>query len=67
MLDRQRRRRRSAAQVVDVLGDREGVLQLLLGMRLEFLGNRHVLGALQHLRVDHIRDDGLVFAREIRR
>ena len=39
--------------------------QLLAGMGLQFLGDVHVLGALEDLRIDDIGDDRLVFAGQI--
>ena len=42
------------------------MVELLLGVHdLELLGDIHVLGALEHLRVDDVGDDRLVFAREV--
>ena len=40
---------RRSPEVVDLLGDGERVLELFAGMLLELLGDRHELGALQHL------------------
>ena len=64
-LHRLRRRRRHPAEVVDVLGNGQRVLQLLAGVLLELLRDGHVLGALEHLRVHDVGDDRLVFARQI--
>ena len=56
---------RHAAEVVDLLGDRQRVLQLLAGVDLQLLGDGHVLGALEHLRVDDVGDDRLVLAGQV--
>ena len=56
---------RHPAQVVDVLRDRHRVLQLFAGVHLELLGDIHVRGALERLRVNHVGDDGLVFPGKI--
>jgi hypothetical protein len=39
--------------------------ELLAGVNFELLRDRLILGALQRLRIDHIRDDGLVLAGQI--
>ena len=62
---RQRLGCRHTAQVIDVLGDRQGVLQLLARVHFQLLGNAHVFRALEGLRVDHVRDDRLILARQI--
>ena len=59
------RYRRHSAQIVDLAGNDEGMLQLLLGMGFKLFGDTHIFGALQHLGIYDIRDDGLVFAREV--
>jgi len=41
------------------------MVEFLLGMDFELIGDVHVLGALEDLRIDNVGDDGLVFAREI--
>ena len=41
------------------------MIELLLGVDFELGGNIHIFGATQHLGIDDIRDDGLIFAREI--
>ena len=43
-------RGRHAAQIVDVLGDLRRVLQLLRGVKLELVGDVHVLGAFERCR-----------------
>src|SRR5262245_12314397 len=65
LFHRQSRCRRHSAQVVDLLRDRESVLQLLASVNFKLSSDRHVLRALQHLGVHRIRDDGLVFAGEV--
>ena len=56
---------RHAAEVVDLLGDDQGVLQFLAGVLLQLVGDVHVLGALEHLRVDDVGDDRLVLAGQV--
>jgi len=41
------------------------VLELLGGVQLELFGDRHVLRALEGLRVDDVGDDGLILARQV--
>jgi hypothetical protein len=41
------------------------MIELLLGVDFELRGNIHILGTTQHLGIDDIRDDSLIFAREI--
>ena len=60
-----RRDGRVAAEVVDLFGDRNCVLEFLAGVDLEFFRDRHELGALDDLRVDDVGDDRLIFAGEI--
>ena len=43
----------------------EGVLQLLRGVFLELLSDRHELGALDDLRVHNVGDNGLILARQV--
>src|SRR5256885_1348620 len=64
-LHRERRRRRHAAQVVDVLRHDERMLQFLARVLLELLRDAHVLRALQHLRVHDVGDDCLVFPGKV--
>ena len=56
---------RHFAQIVDLPRNDQGVLQLLLGVQFELCGDAHELSSLQHLGIHHVRDDGLVFAREV--
>ena len=39
------------------------MVEFLLGVDSELIGDVHVLRALEHLRVDDVGDDGLIFAR----
>jgi hypothetical protein len=39
------------------------MLELLMRVLLELRGDVHILGAFQHLRVNHVSDDRLIFAR----
>jgi len=64
-LDRFRSHRGHAAEIIDLLGDEQGMLQLLARVRLQLLGNVHVLGPLEDLRVDHIGDDRLILPGKI--
>src|SRR5262249_21934959 len=41
------------------------MIQLLLGVNFKLGSDVRVLGAAEHLRIDYIRDDGLIFAGEI--
>ena len=56
---------RLAAEIVDELRDDQRVLELFAGVFLELLRDRHVFGALQHLRIHDVGDDRLVLPREI--
>ena len=53
---------RHFAEVVDLARQGQGVIELLLGVNFQLSGDVHVFGALQHLGIDHVRDDGLIFA-----
>ena len=59
------RHHRHATQVIDLLGDRQRMIELLLGVQLELAGDVHVLRTLEHLGIDDVGDDRLVFARQI--
>jgi len=41
------------------------VLEFLGGVYFELIGDAHVLGTLEHLRINYVGDDGLIFAREV--
>ncbi len=41
------------------------MVEFLLGMDFELIGDVHILSAAEHLRIDDIGDDGLVFARQV--
>ena len=41
------------------------MIELLFGMDLQLGGDVHVLRAGEHLRIDDVRDDRLIFAGEI--
>ncbi len=56
---------RHLAEIIDLPGNDKRMLKLIMRVRLELIGNGHVLGALEHLRIDNIGDDGLVFPREV--
>jgi hypothetical protein len=51
-----------AAKIVDVVGESEGMSELFCRMDGEFVGDIHVLRALENLGVNNVGDDGLVFA-----
>jgi hypothetical protein len=44
---------------------RSCVFQFLLGVALELLGDRHVLGALEDLRINHVGDNRLVLTGQV--
>src|SRR5262245_28535356 len=41
------------------------MIELLLGVDLELSSNVHILGASEHLGIDHVGDDGLILASEV--
>src|SRR5215468_1606127 len=41
------------------------MIELLLGMSFELSSDVHVFGALEHLRIDDVRDDSLIFTGQI--
>ena len=48
-----------------MLGNGQRVGELFGGMRLQFFRDRHVLRALEHLRVQDVGNDCLIFARQV--
>ena len=60
-----RRDSRHSAQVVDLVRKRNRVLQFLGGVHRQFVGDRHVLGTFEHLRIHYVRNDRLVLALQI--
>ena len=52
-------------EVIDLLGDLEGVLQFFAGMLFQFLRDVVVFRAFHGLAVNDVSDNGLVFARQI--
>jgi hypothetical protein len=54
-----------AIKVVDLLGDRNGMLQLFARMLFQFLRDVIVFRAFQGLAVNDVSDDGLVFPSKI--
>ena len=54
-----------AAEVVDLIGDGEGVGELFVGVDCELVGDVHVGRSLEDLRVVDVGDDGLVLAGEV--
>jgi len=53
------------AKIVDLPRDDQGMIQLLFGVDFPLRGDVHVLGAAEHLRINYVGNDGLVFAGEI--
>jgi hypothetical protein len=49
-------------KVIDLPRDDQGMIELLLGVDLELVGDVHVLGAAEHLGIDYVADDRLIFA-----
>ena len=41
------------------------MIELLLGVDFELSGDIHVFGALEHLGIDYVGDDGLIFAGQV--
>jgi hypothetical protein len=41
------------------------MIELLLGVDFELGGDIHVFGAGEHLRIDYVGDDGLIFAGKV--
>ena len=41
------------------------MIELLLGVNFQLSGDVHVLGALEHLGIDDVGDDGLIFAGQV--
>ncbi len=41
------------------------MIELLVGVYFELGGDVHVLGAGEHLGIDHVGDDGLIFAGKV--
>ena len=54
-----------AAEIVDVVGDGEGVGQLFGGVDGELVGDVHILRAFEDLGVVDVGNDGLIFASEV--
>src|SRR6266478_7076155 len=53
------------AEIVDLPRENERIIKLLLGVGFELRGDVHVLGAAEHLGIDHISYDRLIFAGKI--
>src|SRR5262249_61973328 len=49
----------------DLARDNERMLKLLVRMLLELRGYIHIFSALQNLRINHVGNDRLIFARKI--
>jgi hypothetical protein len=43
----------------------QGMIELLLGVDFELSGDVHVFSALEHLRIDDVGDDRLIFAGQV--
>ena len=53
------------AEIVDLPRKDQGMIELLLGVDFELGGDIHVLGAAEHLGIDYVGDDGLIFAGKV--
>src|ERR1700693_1205003 len=51
-----------ATEIIDLVRNVQRVAKLFTGVFLQLSGDVHILGALQNLRIDHIRNDGLIFS-----
>src|SRR5262245_21171412 len=60
-----RRDRWHPTEIVDLFGNDQGVGEFFPGVDLKLFGDLHVFRALEHLRIDDVRDDRLIFARKI--
>lgn len=58
-------RDRRAVEVIDLLGDLDGVIQFLAGVLLQFTGDGLELRTLHRLAVDDVGDDRLEFPGEV--
>ena len=56
---------RHFAEIVDLPREDQGMIELLLGVEFELGGDIHVLGAAEHLGIDYVGDDGLIFAGKV--
>src|SRR5215471_5965640 len=56
---------RHFAEIVNLSRDDQGMIELLLGVFFKLSRNVHVLGAGKHLRINHVGDDGLIFASQV--
>ena len=63
--DRLRTDHRHFAEVIDLARENQGMIELLLGVDFELGGDVHVFRALEHLGINDVRDDGLIFAGQI--
>lgn len=57
---------RHAAEIVNLLGQLQGVLEFLGGVYFKLAGDIHVLGAFENLAVIHVGDDCLILALNLR-
>jgi hypothetical protein len=53
------------AEIVDLPREYQGMIEFLLGVDFELGGDVHVLGAAEHLGIDHVGNDGLIFAGKV--
>ena len=63
--DRPGARRRHPPEVINLPRNDQGMRQFLSRVLFKFGGNSHVLGAFKHLRIDHVRNNGLILTSEI--
>ena len=63
--DRLRTNDRHFAEVIDLPRQGQCMIELLLGVDFELSGDVHVFGALEHLGIDDLRNDGLIFTGQV--
>ena len=63
--DRLRTSHRHFAEVIDLPRQDQCMIEFLLGVNFELSGDVHVFGALEHLGIDDVSDDGLIFAGQV--
>ena len=56
---------RHFAEIVDLPRENKGMIELLLGVDFELGGDVHIFSTAQHLGIDYVGDDGLIFAGKI--
>src|SRR6188472_4570264 len=56
---------RHFAEIIDLPRKSQRMIELLLRMYFKLRGDVHVFGALEHLGIDDVSDDGLIFASKV--